>query len=257
MDRRETGRAAHFDGTSWTTQRVTGAYELFGVWDARPNDVWIVGMNYYDPSCSFVTICSFLWHWDGTGFTAVLKQPDRLFHGIWGSSSKDIWIVGNDATSVGLAWHYDGSTLTEMTLPMGNYPYSVSGTAADDVWMVASLLSPPGPGAVFHYDGTSLKNVPVPVSLGGDLYAVQARSRSDVWVGGDALYHFDGTNWSAYRLPNSQSVFALWASSPTDVWASGVRARRYYSGGDVDYDSSDMQHFDGATFFTTSGPRGL
>ncbi len=75
---------------TWTfVSRVGWDLDLTSVWGTAPNDVWAAG-DY-----------GRLRHWDGTTWTQaalmVTSAPIiRRFGGLWGASSTDFWIVGDD-----------------------------------------------------------------------------------------------------------------------------------------------------------------
>jgi hypothetical protein len=78
---------------------------------------------------------------------------------------------------------------------------------------------------------------------------------NDIWaVQSNAVIHYDGTNWinvygglDSYPLPDGGAVegaeplFAIWASSDTDVWAAGFE------------DSGQILHFDGTSWQYVQG----
>ncbi|WP_146649371.1 hypothetical protein [Labilithrix luteola] len=90
-------RKADGSGYSWTdtTFGSCSGYDCKGVWFNRavwgktPNDVYLAGDK------------GQLRHWNGTSFTYVKTRLDKLplmtsFYGMWGSSSTDLWIVGDE-----------------------------------------------------------------------------------------------------------------------------------------------------------------
>ncbi len=98
--------AAHWDGEKWTLKRILFEFEgqqLFGkinsVFAFNKDDVWF-GMG------SVI-------HWNGERYQSI-KIPDTIFpslaNKIWGTSSSDLYIVGND----GLMAHYDGTGWTKI-----------------------------------------------------------------------------------------------------------------------------------------------
>jgi hypothetical protein len=56
------------------------------------------------------------------------------------------------------------------------------------------------------------------------LWAVQASSPTDIWVGGVGGYiaHFTGTAWTSTPSGQQNNVFVFWAASPSDLWLSGA-----------------------------------
>ncbi|AKU94961.1 hypothetical protein AKJ09_01625 [Labilithrix luteola] len=76
------------NGTAYPCQGNSGVWFNRAVWGTTPNDVYLGG--------DFGQ----LRHWDGTSFslvkTTITKIPVRAsFYGMWGTSSTDLWIVGD------------------------------------------------------------------------------------------------------------------------------------------------------------------
>lgn len=98
-------------------------------------------------------------------------------------------------------------------------------SASNDVWAA-------GAGAVIHWDGAAVHRF----RLADDahLSKIWARGSSDVWVGGDDLFHFDGAKWSRVIRPASK-VDGLGGSGANDIWLaadpkSGSRQIRRWNG---------------------------
>src|SRR4051812_796274 len=70
--------------------------------------------------------------------------PERLLN-IWGSSSTDIWIVGQHGTQETEVFHYDGTSWS--TVLAGSFLPSVWGTSASDVWAVGCCTT-----SITHFD---------------------------------------------------------------------------------------------------------
>jgi hypothetical protein len=87
-----------------------------------------------------------------------------------------------------------------------------------------------------HWNGTKWRQVPVPATATGVLYAVAATSWSDVWAVGQAgntvtqavILHWNGQGWkrAPYRGPAGSSYLTgVAASSPHNAWAVGTTIR--------------------------------
>jgi hypothetical protein len=60
-----------------------------------------------------------------------------------------------------------------------------------------------------------------------DLEAVSASSPSDIWAVGQTAIHYDGTQWTAYPVPNIKGDNTSYLDgvvdiSPTEAWAAGI-----------------------------------
>ncbi|MEO6456930.1 MAG: S-layer homology domain-containing protein, partial [Chloroflexia bacterium] len=122
----------------------------------------------------------------------------------------------------------------------------VDALSADDIWAVGSYSSevPDYDGRrtlIQHWDGTQWTTVasPNPSTETNILYAVHARSATDVWAVGEydsapgslqsprtLTIHWDGSNWSVVPSPSRGTVLGsilrdVVAIGPNDVWAVG------------------------------------
>ena len=147
-----------------------------------------------------------------------------------------MWAVGlqeNSLNGLGseqpLIEHWAGSSWA--TVPASGVASAlekVSAVSASDIW--AAGEGPDG-ALILHYNGTSWTRTPTPHDNDGTvLDAVDARTASDAWAGGDdgsghaLLMHWDGTSWATVSLPaaatpDSSEILSVSADSATDVWA--------------------------------------
>ncbi len=85
---------SHFDGTAWKSMDLDLVGELSAAWGPAPNDVWAVGT------------AGAIAHWDGGSWNEVGHQAIgapylQQLVDVKGSSSSNIWIVGNQLGSGG------------------------------------------------------------------------------------------------------------------------------------------------------------
>ena len=175
--------------------------------------------------------------WTRYPLSQTFPQPRELY-GITALSASDIWAVGI-ANNIGTRFstatlHWDGQTWNYVPSPdVGtdeNYLYGVAARASNDVWAVGAAYSSGSyiQMMILHWDGNQWSVVPTPAGfIWGRLYSVVAPAANDAWaVGasdrGTVLLHWNGTQWSVSPLPpNNNSVSALAALAPNDVWATG------------------------------------
>ena len=98
---------------------------------------------------------------------------------------------------------------------------SVSGTSERDIWAVGG---DPGDGSgafVLHFDGTKWqrRSPGLPVNL----WWVHATPEGPVFIGGSAgtILKYEGGSFQKMSTPSSATVFGIWGTSPTDLWAVG------------------------------------
>src|SRR4051812_39690352 len=60
-----------------------------------------------------------------------------------------------------------------------------------------------------------------PLPQGNGLYAVYASSATNVWTGGmfGTILHWEGTKWSAVSSGTTKNLRAMFGFGPSDIWA--------------------------------------
>jgi hypothetical protein len=146
---------------------------------------------------------------------------------VWGSSSKDIWVVGGDARD-GLGpqvLRFDGSTWTRLS----------TGTSGD-LWWVFGFSDGPvflggASGTILRWSDGRFELLPTPGT--GSVYGIWGVAANDVWaVGGDGnsgafAWRWDGTTWrKAGGFPatvaDTHGLFKVWGGGANDVWLVGT-----------------------------------
>jgi hypothetical protein len=176
-------------------------------------------------------------HWNGTTWTVVASPdlPGARLEGVVALSPSDAWAVGSDS----LIEHWDGRAWSVVPNPASGHLMAIDAAAANDLWAVGYDAAGP---LVEHWNGSVWKVVPVPsapaVSEFTDVVAVSASDVHLVGFGFDAsqnasyriLAHWNGAGFTLTRV--SDGVGALAARGAGDVWAG----------------SSDVVHWDGASW---------
>jgi hypothetical protein len=186
-------------------------------------------------------------HWDGKSWTGIQHVAVDDLHGVWGSTSDDVWAVGD--TGVAIRWN--GSTWTQYAGTTNLN--AVWGTTGSDVWGVGYNSE------IKHWDGTSWGldpscQAPAPFppygcpGSGGPwtLFDVWGTSASDIWaVGGGVLAHRDATKWTVIENNYYFSLMSVWGTASNDVWAVG-----WYLDESVSpyVGHSLVRHYDGTTW---------
>ena len=146
----DNGRMTHWDGAAFAeSPRMTTA-RIWGVWAASPTDAWAVGGT---PEGGTSAPNDLVYHWDGTGWTqeTLPGAPlGRSLNKVWGTSSEDLYVVGEDAT----VWHRAGTTWALAPNPSKSTLLTVYGCSATDVYAV-------GGQDVIHADGATWTEVGV------------------------------------------------------------------------------------------------
>jgi hypothetical protein len=187
-------------------------------------------------------------------WTPVVTGVNTIFYSIWGSSSTDVFAVGEIILGSPNIYHYDGSTWSTMqfrSCPNNNcvYPpfYAVWGTSEPDVFVLWG-------SSIIHYDGidwSTLYSANIyPWEPGVELYDIWGTSSSNVYAVGSTLHgvpfgsaptmpiivHYNGEEWTQgyiIGLPDAEAT-GIWGSSEDDIFVlvAGIAGSRimHYAG---------------------------
>ncbi len=162
---------------------------------------------------------------DRTLCTQTKVQNNRLWS-VWALSNSDVWAVGDSSTVL----HWDGKAWTpnNLGLPGSISLSSVWASAPDDVWAVGGNATVTT-GYIFRFDGTRWNQ-----SYTGPRYLnwIHGSSKNDIYVvgttnstaslPGDFRRFNPSTNgWDFINSGANRDLFAIWVSSPTEVWIAG------------------------------------
>ena len=107
---------------------------------------------------------------------------------IWGSSSSDVFAVGEDGTIL----HYDGSTWEEMTSNTTKTLYDISGSSSSDVFAITCTIT----------EDTR-------------------RRHRTYWQYENIILHYDGSTWEEMTSNTTKCLRGIWGSSSSDVFVVG------------------------------------
>ncbi len=149
----------------------------------------------------------YTWEIDTLSYPGSLQT---IMFDIWGSSPKDVYVVGHNERGFGKMFHFDGKNWNPINLPLGLFSLeAIFGFSKEDVWAVGILsYENPNPppnfldsSLVVHYDGSTWQ--PASLTKQRGLTSIWGRSPEDIWAGGinGALYHYDGNFWRADSVP--------------------------------------------------------
>jgi hypothetical protein len=159
---------------------------------------------------------------------------------VWGSSPRDVYVVGHNERGFGQMFHYDGYSwqmVRLVTAEGGLIPgpidlEAILGFAANDIYAVGERLytnSTPPPNIldsslIIHFDGTNWREI---TTVRGDLLqAIGGATPNDLWAGGafaPSLYHI--SNRQAVFLGNDSGLAYsdFGGPEPTDIYALAYR----------------------------------
>jgi len=153
-------------------------------------------------------------NYDGSTWTPMNSGTWNNLKGIWGSSPSDVFAAGNSGTIL----HYDGSTWTPMNSGITEHLRGVWGTGASDVFAAGNS------GTILHYDGSTW--TPMNSGITEHLRGVWGTGASDVFAAGDSgtILHYDGSTWTSMTSGTTNDLAGVWGSSFDDVYAVGDSA---------------------------------
>ncbi len=181
---------------------------LFAVWGSSSNDVFTVGGS------------GTILHFDGTNWTPMAWGGDFGFEGVWGSSGKDVYAVGGYdgfGLAFGIILHYDGSCWRQVFSTTEYQFTDVWGSSSHDVFATTSQG-----GGVLHYNGTSW--TPMTSGTEGMDFSggVWGTGTDNVYaVGGDKVWHYDGSSWQLAASVSANSLRRVWGSNAMNIFAVG------------------------------------
>lgn len=191
--------------------------------------------------------------------------PGTSLNGIWGSSNKNVFVVGAEGSIL----QYNGTTWSKMVSGISTILYGIWGSSADNIYAVGEN------GFVLHFDGkdwsplqgivqetlrdiwgSSPSNV-YAIGLNGSiiesfssatysgiaLNGIWGSSESDIFVVGEhgTILHFDGNGWTAMTSNTTQCLNGVWGSSKSDVFTVGE------NGAIIHYDGTNWTSMNSAT----------
>ena len=250
--------AAHWRDGRWTVTPTavspdpagTPVLRLADVASLGPGDAWAVGRR---ETVSGQATRALIERWDGRSWS-VAPHPDAgagsTLAAVDAAAPDDVWAVGtrspeagNWTDSVPLARHYDGSGWTDVPTP--EIPpelrparlAAVSATGDGRAWAVGVTKDDQdggGQALVWHYDGTTWRELPDPGLGSVHLDGVYASSADDVWIIANRkqatapdLLHWDGAVWTTAEWPAPKQylldyrAYDIDGTGPHDVWAVG------------------------------------
>ncbi|MFC1978742.1 WD40/YVTN/BNR-like repeat-containing protein [Chloroflexota bacterium] len=167
---------------------------------------------------------------DEDTWSAMTSCTDVSLWGMWGSSSSDVFAVGDSGTII----HYDGSSWSSME----------SGTTADlrGIWGISStnVYITDDTGGILHYDGSTWSGMDSGTTA--NLRGIWGSSSTDIFAvgSGGTVLHYNGSTWSEMVSGTTDRFYLIWGSSSTDVFVAG-------SGGILHYDGSTWNDINSGT----------
>ncbi len=208
----EDGRITHFDGAAFVEHDSGTTATLWGAIAFAPNDAWAVGGTVGGPA---TTPDDVILHYDGSAWSPVTLPGaplGRTHFKIWGTSSADLFIVGE----AGVVWHKKGDVWTnESSPPVATGTLTtVHGCSGTDVYAV-------GGRDVLRYDGAVWTKTDR--TLTNDVNGVVCAGTGVALVGmGGLKQRYDGASWVDDFIHDPHGdLHGVWRDETGAYWAVG------------------------------------
>ncbi len=222
------GYMHRYNGSTWETlnlycpdpnigKTINGSLSGWTIFAFDTNDYWLTGWET-------------LFHYVGNGVAQAYNVNKILggvspLHSAWGTSSSDMYFVGNYGTIL----HFDGTNWTRMSTPTTKNLGNIWGTASNDVWAVG-YNSSTGESEVLHYDGSSWKEDVLATSGTAHAYGVgciytcdSAGHKFVAATGSEVFSRRDNTPWRIdTTVPNGDHIgIGINGNAPNDLLVAG------------------------------------
>ncbi len=216
----------HYDGATWTAIS-TGASGIVYVNDAfflAPDKGWVATSHYWQNPDNGQIL-----YYDGNSWTRQLDGPD--IRDLYFVNENDGWACGH-YEGVERLYRWDGSSWGQANVPgapVTEY-HALDFTGPNDGWLLGSRLGGvKSSGALFHYDGSTWKEVNCPMRSGGDCGFV---SSTYGWLADayDNSWLYEEGRFTSYPWPwKNLGWIEFCARGKDEVWAGtgGIEGHAY------------------------------
>jgi hypothetical protein len=197
---------------TWTLVAEDEPAALLAIWGADSSDVWVVGGR--------TTLA---------GSPAVLRYRDGWTRVDVGHTGLDLWwVFGLSADDVffggsgGTILRFHQGAFERMATPRTGTIFGIWGASPDDVWAVGDGGS--GAGIVWHFDGTSWTEPPLPGGTPSRVFKVHGRAGDDVWMScaDGSVLHWQGTTLERQTTGVVAPLFSIVTTDDSVVAAGGL-----------------------------------
>jgi hypothetical protein len=219
------GLIARYDGHQWTDEGIFGGQHLYEI-SGSANGIVAVGQ--------IGTIV----YYDGTEWSLVCNQFAWDMHCIWGSSANDIFAAGDHGEAI----HYNGTEWTKMgDTGVDHTIRGIWGTSSSNVYAVGGISQA---GFIIRYDGTSWSTIMDDLDF--IPYAIHGTGSDDIYIVGDRVMHFNGTEWNTEALDLPSTLYAVWANDE-HVFVAGSSGFMRYLNKRTAWNPLDFKHMNSGT----------
>ena len=193
----------HYDGSSWIDVHVSGSGELNSLWGSSPTSIWAVGS------------AGSAFRFDGISWTRISIRDDVSFKKVWGMNESAVLALGYKLDAepydsiCAYMFRYNGSTWTLEDSLIENTVDQSFGIGG--IWATSGIWYSCGYG-VFVSNANRWSKV---FENGSFISCIWGISSSDLFAGGESLYHYNGIDWypCPVRLPPFANIYGIWADT--------------------------------------------
>ena len=208
------GLMLRYDGASFERLTTPSEQDIWGIWGATPDDLWVVGG---DPNIG----AGFIWRDRGQGLEPV-ALPEELpspsaWYKVWGTERADVWFCGVD----GALLHYDGSEFSEVAADTSRPLLTIHGRS--DGSLITAVGGQYSATLVASKDGAAWRDV-TPREATLQMFGVYHRNQAAYAVGMQtSVLHHDGSKWveEPTELDLAEDFHSVWIDPALGVWATG------------------------------------
>ncbi len=228
--------AAHWDGNNWELKRILyqgSIWSIKTIYAFNENDIWFSAfVRYLNGHFIDLPIPAILMGWS--------------INKIWGSSSNDLYVVGNSGNIA----HYNGTSWTKIESGTTLHLTDIYGNTDGNIYS-AGVDIPNIKGVVVKNSTTSIWDVMIEgeiidesqlfAKLFGSFGAVWIDEIGTIYTGGDFLYQFKNSKWDFVRsLPENYLggdqyyigyLYSIRGNKSNDIIVAGDRnTLRHFNG---------------------------
>lgn len=161
------------------------------------------------------------WNGDARSFDALAVGDDTSPVDVWQAPGGDFWIAGaidGEFPDNGVI-HYDATgRWAQRTSAGALWSRKIAGAPTGEVWVLGER------GVAASVRGGPFGPVAEAGHSWSDLWVGGA---NDVWLVGESLMHFDGTNFQRFSLGGEPWFLSVWGSGAGDLWLLAESGRVY------------------------------
>jgi hypothetical protein len=212
--------AERWNGTKWggvsLPAGVTGG--IYAASAVSATDIWAVTFDN-----------GYVLHWNGARWSVAKHLPAGFAEltGVTALSATNVWVFGGPGGQPGFGtWHFNGKT---WQLQKGDAAglENASALSASNIWAIGSASAPYD--RVQHFNGKNWQTVSAKAFSGLQFERVLAFSAKNIWIsavsqGGTSpgwLVHFNGTQWSRFKVPWAVQPGGVVPDSRGGLWLTG------------------------------------